>query len=73
MGVRTQADAAFKLDLQTLAVRERIATGRFLRITLRPQGDYAVTSDLADGALSVIDTASGEVVRTIVVSASKKR
>ena len=27
-----------------------------------------MTSDLADGALSVIDTASGEVVRTIVVS-----
>ena len=64
-----KSDAAFKLDPQTLAVRQRIATGRFpLRVTLRPQGDYAVTSDLADGALSVIDSASGEVVRTIVVS-----
>ena len=64
-----KSDTAFMLDPQTLAVRQRIATGRFpLRITLRSQGDYAVTSDLADGALSVIDTAGGEVVRTIVVS-----
>ncbi len=63
------SNAAFMLDPQTLAVRQRIETGNFpLRITLRPQGDYAVTSDLADGGLTVIDTATGEVVRSIAVS-----
>ncbi len=35
---------------------------------MRPQGDYAVTSNLSDGGLSVIDTASGKVVRNIKVS-----
>ena len=63
------SNAAFKLDPRTLEVRQRIETGNFpLRITLRPQGDYAVTSDLADGGLTVIDTQSGDVVRSIAVS-----
>ncbi len=63
------SNAAFMLDPQSLEVRQRIETGAFpLRITLRPQGDYAVTSDLADGGLTVIDTATGKVVRSIAVS-----
>ncbi|QYJ06297.1 YncE family protein [Qipengyuania flava] len=63
------SNAAFMLDPESLEVRKRIETGAFpLRITLRPQGDFAVTSDLADGGLTVIDTASGEVVRQIAVS-----
>ena len=63
------SNAAFKLDPETLAIRQRIETGAFpLRIVVRPQGDYAVTSDLADGGLSVIDTATGELVRSIAVS-----
>ena len=32
------------------------------------QGDVAVTSDLQDGGLSVIDTATAKVVRSIAVS-----
>ena len=63
------SNQAFALDPQTMDVRETIATGRFpLRIAVRPQGDVAVTSDLQDGSLSVIDTASAKVIRTITVS-----
>ena len=63
------SNAAFKLDPASLKVRQRIETGAFpLRITLRPQGDFAVTSDLEDGGLSVIDTETGDVVRRIAVS-----
>lgn len=39
---------------------------------MRPQGDYAVTSDLADGSLSVIDTATGAKVRSIAVSSREE-
>jgi DNA-binding beta-propeller fold protein YncE len=67
------SNAAFMLDPETLEVRQRIDTGAFpLRITLRPQGDFAVTSDLADGGLTVIDTSSGEVVRQIAVSSPEE-
>ena len=67
------SNAAFMLDPQTIEVRKRIDTGAFpLRITLRPQGDFAVTSDLEDGGLSVIDTASGKVVRQIAVSSPEE-
>jgi YVTN family beta-propeller protein len=63
------SDQAFALDPETLAVRSTVPTGRFpLRIAVRPQGDVAVTSDLQDGSLSVIDTATAKVIRTIAVS-----
>jgi YVTN family beta-propeller protein len=63
------SNQAFALDPQTMEVRHTIATGKFpLRIAVRPQGDVAVTSDLQDGSLSVIDTASAKVIRTIPVS-----
>jgi YVTN family beta-propeller protein len=63
------SDEAYALDPQTMAVRETVATGRFpLRIAVRPQGDVAVTSDLEDGSLSVIDTATARRIRTIPVS-----
>ncbi len=63
------SDQVFALDPQTMEVRETIATGRFpLRIAIRPQGDVAVTSDLEDGGLSVIDTATAKVIRSIPVS-----
>jgi YVTN family beta-propeller protein len=52
-----------------MEVRKTVATGRFpLRIAVRPQGDVAVTSDLQDGSLSVIDTATAKVIRTLTVS-----
>ena len=63
------SDKAFALDPVTLAIRHEVATGDFpLRIAIRPQGDFAVTSDLADGGLTVIDLKSAEAVRSIAVS-----
>ncbi|MFO6447562.1 YncE family protein [Erythrobacter sp. NE805] len=63
------SNRAFALDPMTLAIREEVATGRFpLRIAVRPQGDVAVTSELQDGSLGVIDTATAKLVRTIPVS-----
>jgi YVTN family beta-propeller protein len=63
------SNEAFALDPLTMAVRQTVATGRFpLRIAVRPQGDVAVTSDLMDGSLSVIDTATAKVIGTIPVS-----
>lgn len=63
------SNQAFALDPETMAVRKTVLTGRFpLRIAVRPQGDVAVTSDLQDGSLSVIDTAMARVIRTIAVS-----
>lgn len=65
------SDRAFELDPISLEVRREVRTGGFpLRLAIRPQGDYAITSDLADGALSVIALGSGKVVRTIPVSGS---
>lgn len=63
------SDEAYAIDPQTLEVRKTAATGDFpLRIAVRPQGDYAVTSDLMDGGLSVIDLADFSVARAISVS-----
>ncbi|QIQ85874.1 YncE family protein [Erythrobacter sp.] len=63
------SNEVFALDSDTMEVRETVETGRFpLRIAIRPQGDVAVTSDLMDGSLSVIDLAEAEVIRTIPVS-----
>lgn len=64
-----KSDAAIELDPVTLAVRRQVATGRFpLRLAIRPQGDVAITSNLADGSLSVIDLATGSVRQAITVS-----
>lgn len=63
------SDKAFALDPRTLEVRHEVATGDFpLRLAIRPQGDVAVTSNLADGSLTVIDLAAARPVRTITVS-----
>ena len=64
-----KSDAAIELDPMTLAVRRQVATGRFpLRLAVRPQGDVAITSNLADGSLSVIDLTTATVRQTITVS-----
>ncbi len=63
------SDQAFELDPVTMKVRRSLKTGRFpLRLAIRPQGDVAVTSDLRDGSLTVIDLKTAKVVRTIAVS-----
>lgn len=62
-------DRVMGFDPVTLTVLHTLSTGRFpLRVVARPQGDFAVTSNLADGSLSVIDLAAARVVRTIAVS-----
>ncbi|MEP0190786.1 MAG: beta-propeller fold lactonase family protein [Erythrobacter sp.] len=67
------SDQAFALDPVTMGVRETVKTGRFpLRLLVRPQGDVAITSDLADGALTVIDVASAKVERSIAVSSPQE-
>jgi len=63
------SNQAFALDPDTMEIRETVETGRFpLRLAIRPQGDVAITSDLMDGTLSVIDLETAEVVRSIPVS-----
>lgn len=67
------SDKAFALDPQTLDIRHEVATGDFpLRLAVRPQGDVAVTSNLADGSLTVIDLATARAVRTIPVSGAEE-
>ncbi|QUL38506.1 YncE family protein [Erythrobacter sp. JK5] len=67
------SNQAFELDPTTMEVRNTIDTGRFpLRLAIRPQGDVAVTSDLADGGLTVIDLATAKVVRSIAVSSPEE-
>lgn len=63
------SNQAFALDPGSMEVRETIETGKFpLRLAVRPQGDFAVTSDLMDGGLSVIDLETNMVARSITVS-----
>ena len=67
------SNQAFELDPATMEVRNTVATGAFpLRLAIRPQGDVAVTSDLADGGLSVIDLATAKVIRQIAVSSPQE-
>ena len=67
------SNEAYELDPQTMEVRRTVATGAFpLRIAIRPQGDVAVTSDLQDGGLTVIDLATATVIRQIAVSSPEE-
>lgn len=67
------SNEAFALDPATLEVRARLATGRFpLRLVIRPQGDVAITSDLQDAGLSVIDLASGSLARSVPVGGTEQ-
>ncbi len=67
------ADKATEFDPVTLEMRREVTTGDFpLRIRIHPDGQVAVTSNMMDGALSVIDTSSGKVTRTIEVSGSAR-
>lgn len=63
------ADKVWRLDPATLEPQAEIATGRFpIRIAVHPGGAWAVTSNLRDGSLSVIDTSDNTLARTIAVS-----
>ncbi|MFU7528255.1 beta-propeller fold lactonase family protein [Qipengyuania sp. ASV99] len=67
------SNQAFALDPITMEVRSTLETGAFpLRLAIRPQGDVAVTSDLQDGGLSVIDLATATMIRQIAVSSPEE-
>ncbi|WP_198152598.1 YncE family protein [Tsuneonella dongtanensis] len=64
-----EEDRLVELDPETLAIRRSVTTGRFpLRVVEHPSGRWVVTSNLTDGTVSVVDTATGTVERTITVS-----
>lgn len=67
------SNEAYELDPATMEVRRTVATGAFpLRLAIRPKGDVAVTSDLLDGSLTVIDLDTAQAVRTIAVSSPQE-
>lgn len=68
--VSSNADSiAYRLDAMTLEVQAEVATGAVpIRLAMHPSGDFVVSSNYGTGDLSVIDTATNEVVRTIPVS-----
>lgn len=64
--------AAYKLDSTALEVQAEVQTGEVpIRLAMHPSGDFVVSSNFGSGDLSVIDTATNEVVRTIPVSGSQ--
>lgn len=72
--VASNADnVAYRLDPETLETIAEVATGDIpIRLAMHPSGDFVVSSNYGDGNLSVIDTATNAVVRTIPVSGTKE-
>ncbi|MFB0611184.1 YncE family protein [Aurantiacibacter poecillastricola] len=64
---------AYRLDPVTLETRAEVATGEVpIRLAMHPSGDHVVSSNFGGGDLSVIDTETNEVVRTIPVSGNRE-
>ena len=62
------SDEVYVLDAEDLSELAVIKVGAFpLRLLISPDGKHAVTSNLVDASVSVIDVASRDVVRTIPV------
>jgi YVTN family beta-propeller protein len=62
------SDIVFVFDAATMAKKVEISVGKMpLRIILTPDGAYAVTSNLTDGSLTVIETKTKRVTRTIPI------
>lgn len=60
---------AYRLDPEALETRTQVPTGEVpIRLAMHPSGDFVVSSNFGSGDLTVIDTATGEPVRTIPVS-----
>lgn len=63
---------AYRLDPATLEVLAEVPTGSTpIRIAAHPAGRWAVTSDLGDGQLSVIDGESNTIARSVPVSGGR--
>ncbi len=62
---------AYRLDPLTLELQAEVPTGSVpIRLAMHPSGDFVVSSNYGSGNLTVIDTATNEVERTIAVSGS---
>lgn len=67
-------DKVYRLDAETLETEAEIAVGRVpIRIAAHPGGRFVATSNLGSGDISVIDTRTNRVVRTIPVSEGDSR
>ena len=63
------SNEVYVLDARDLSELAVIPVGRFpLRLLISPDGRHAVTSNLLDGSVTVIDTSTREVTRTIEVA-----
>lgn len=71
--VASNADSiVYRLDPVSLEAVAEVATGAVpIRLAMHPDGQFVVSSNLGNGDLSVIDTATDTVVRTITVSGSR--
>lgn len=62
-------DKVYRLDAATLETQAEIAVGKTpIRIAAHPDGQFVATSNVRGGDISVIDTRTNAVVRTIPVS-----
>jgi DNA-binding beta-propeller fold protein YncE len=67
-----QSGKVFRLDPATLEVESEVEAGAVpIRVAAHPQGRWVVSSNFAEGRLSVIDGTSGEVTRKVPVSGSQ--
>ena len=67
-----EADTLIELDPATMQMRRRIPVGTFpLRVAVSPDGKWIVTSDLRDGAISVVSAEYGNLTRSIRVSGAE--
>lgn len=64
-------NVAYRLDPLTLEVQAEVPTGNVpIRLAMHPSGAFVVSSNYGGGDLTVIDTTTNAVVRTIPVSGS---
>ncbi|WP_164116435.1 YncE family protein [Sphingorhabdus sp. Alg239-R122] len=64
-----ETDTVYIYDAATLDKKAEVKVGRFpLRIIRSPDGQHMVTSNLADGSVSVINVKNRQVARTIAVA-----
>lgn len=67
-------DKVYRLDAETLETEAEIAVGKTpIRVAAHPGGQFVATSNLRSGDISVIDTRTNKVVRTIPVSEGESR
>lgn len=67
-----QAGKVYRLDPATLEVEAEVASGAVpIRVAAHPRGGWVVSSNFAEGGLSVIDTDGNTVTRSVPVSGNQ--